>query len=934
MNYPRSMRLRRGLLPVAVALALVPTFAAAQESPADAPAQEDATTLDRIVVTGSNIPRTSTETASPVQVISRQEIERTGRTTIGDFLQTLTVDGAGSIPKSFGSGFASGSAGVSLRGLGAGATLVLLNGRRLAPYGLADDGQKVFTDLSVIPMEAVERVEVLKDGASSIYGSDAIAGVVNIILRKDFTGAIVKGSYGTSAEGDGNDRKGSLTIGTGDLADGGFNAFLNVEGGKTDGIMVRDRHDRKWIGTGDIRPWGYDIISYGGLAGAITNGGRSAGNSPVGNFQRADGTWASLDPGSCAALSNVADQASSGGGCLWDPSQLSAMTPTQSYINLFTRGTFAINDASELYFELGYTDKNSDWSTTPSGVSGVSGYPGGVINSSSGANATILGALHPDNPFGIDGRLRYSPFASVGTRRTHVDNQFMRALVGAKGTMGEWSYDVGYLHSETDLSSTRNGYLRYSVLQAVLTDPDNPYGGWLRLGANADQTPASVLAALSPTIGADAETSLDALNFNFSRSLAELRGGDLGLALGGEYRRQEARLDPVTYTDVGDIIGLGYSAYDGDQTVAAAYAELSAPVLESLELSGALRMDSYKGGDTATTPKVGIKWTPAQWLSVRGTYAEGFRAPNPAETAGSSVGYATATDLVRCPDGETPIAPGIPCQSTVAFASRPNPDLKPEESKSYSVGIVLQPTDSTSLTLDAWRIKRTNEITQEAPAVAIAQGDFVRGDDLVNGIPGTGTLLAVTGDYVNSNSTTVEGVDLDARQRFAVGAGQLTLDLQWSHIRKYVLIDTSGTEYDFAGTHGNCNVSNCIGTPKDRINLGATWEMSNWSVSAVANYRGSFDNVLPESGSSGCAATFANDDDAPGGCEIPSFYSIDLSGSWKPTEAIEVFGSVQNLTDRIAPLDPTTYGALNYNPLDVAGAIGRYYTVGIRYSFQ
>jgi iron complex outermembrane receptor protein len=102
----------------------------------------------------------------------------------------------------------------------------------------------------------------------------------------------------------------------------------------------------------------------------------------------------------------------------------------------------------------------------------------------------------------------------------------------------------------------------------------------------------------------------------------------------------------------------------------------------------------------------------------------------------------------------------------------------------------------------------------------------------------------------------------------------------------------------------------------------------------VANYRGSFDNVLPESGSNGCAATFANDDDAPGGCEIASFYSIDLSGSWKPTEAIEVFGSVQNLTDRIAPLDPTTYGALNYNPLDVAGAIGRYYTIWIRYSFQ
>ena len=152
----------------------------------EAAPREDATTLDRIEVTGSNIPRTSTETASPVQVISRQEIDRTGKATVAEYLQTLTSDGAGSVPKTFGNGFAGGGAGVSLRGLGAGSTLVLLNGRRIAPYGLADDGQKVFTDLSTIPMEAVERVEVLKDGASAIYGSDAIAGVVNIILRQRF----------------------------------------------------------------------------------------------------------------------------------------------------------------------------------------------------------------------------------------------------------------------------------------------------------------------------------------------------------------------------------------------------------------------------------------------------------------------------------------------------------------------------------------------------------------------------------------------------------------------------------------------------------------------------------------------------------------------------------------------------------------------------
>jgi iron complex outermembrane receptor protein len=249
MNYKT---LRRASLPAGIALILAAPLAAfAQE------AEPAATTLDRIEVTGSNIPRTQLESSSPVQVISREQIDRTGKATIAEFLQTLTADGAGSIPKSFGTGFAGGGAGISLRGLGASSTLVLLNGRRIASYGLADDGQKVFTDLSVIPMDAVERVEVLKDGASAIYGSDAIAGVVNIILRRDFTGATGKVSYGTSGDSDGNARKATITAGVGNLDEDDFNAFVSIDVSKTDGIAISDRRNRKWIGNGDLSQYGY-----------------------------------------------------------------------------------------------------------------------------------------------------------------------------------------------------------------------------------------------------------------------------------------------------------------------------------------------------------------------------------------------------------------------------------------------------------------------------------------------------------------------------------------------------------------------------------------------------------------------------------------------------------------------------------------------------
>lgn len=897
-------------------------------------AQDNPTTLDRITVTGSNIPRTSTETASPVQVITREDIDRTGKATIGEYLQTLTADGAGSIPKSFGTGFAGGGSGVSLRGLGAASTLVLLNGRRMAPYGLADDGQKVFTDLSVIPMDAVERVEVLKDGASAIYGSDAIAGVVNIILRRDFTGATLKASYGMSDDSDGNARKASLTAGVGNLDEDGFNAFVSLDFSKTDGIRISDRRNRKWIGNGDLSPYGYDRIVGGQffpLVGAITNGGTAAGNSPVGSIRDpATGLYQSL-PG-CDQFSTITPP-DAGGGCLWETQQFRSLSPSEEFGNLFARGTFLLSDNFEMYGEFGYSKKKNTFYNTPSGVSGSWGYPGGPVNASSGPGATVLGADHPDNPLGVDARLRYAAF-DVGPRTTNNTNEFTRFLLGVKGTWGEWAVDTAYLHSATQLVNERTGFLRYSHVRTALTDPNSPVGWW-RLGSQAGANSQALYDYISPTIRANASTSLDMIDFKASRSLVDLAGGPLGLALGAEYRRQKARLDPQTYTDIGDIIGLGYSAYNGTQEVAVAYAEMVAPLLASFEVSGAFRVDKYKGGDTATTPKVGLKWTPAEWIALRATYAEGFRAPNPAESGdGGLAGFSTARDPLRCPGGTpAPGATAADCAVNLAIITTPNPDLKPEESKSYTVGLVLDPTSTTTLTLDAWQIKRTNEINQGDTDLALAAGRGVRSDNDLPGIPNSGTLLAVSVDYINSASTTVRGLDFDINQRVDMGAyGKLEMDLQWTRINSFERDDGTGSVFQYAGTHGNCDVTNCIGTPKDRINFGVTWDMNRFSISGIANYIGSMDNVAFEGDS--CANHFADGTDAPRGCEIPSFYTIDLSGRWRATDSFEVFGSIQNVTDRVAPLDPLTYGAVNYNPLHYSGAIGRYFTLGAKYTFN
>jgi iron complex outermembrane receptor protein len=802
----------------------------------------------------------------------------------------------------------------------------------MAPYGLSDDVQKVFTDLSVIPMDAVERVEVLKDGASAIYGSDAIAGVVNIILRSDFQGAILRASYGLSGDSDGDSKKATLTAGTGDLASDGWNAFFSLDVGKTDAIKISDRKNRKWIGTGDTRPWGYDAADSQFLGGAYLSKGTAGGVGPNGsvfddrNVTKDNPAFLVALPG-CANLTTIpgqTDASAQAQGCLWDPAQqYRDLTPEEKYINVFGRASFAFGEGGEIYTEIGYSKKETIFSNTPSGAAGTWGYPGGVVTANSGSKATVLGPNHPDNPIpGQASRLRYSAW-DVGPRVTNNTNEFNRFLVGVKGNWGDWSYDTAYLHSATDLVNKRTGFLRYSAVQCALGNPNCAGGVW-RIGDNANLNSQALYDYISPTISARAKSGLDMFDFTVSRSLMDLKGGPLGLAIGTEWRKTSNSLTPQTYTDTGDIIGLGYSAYDGTQNVYAGYVELSAPVLEQLELSGALRYDKYESGEGKATPKLGVKWTPADWIALRASYAEGFRAPNPAENGdGGLAAFSNASDPVRCAiDSDECTA------RTVAIITRPNKDLKPEESKSYSVGIVLQPTSSTSLTVDAWQIKRTNEIAQGSTTAAIRAGNVVRDINNIGGVANSGNILAVNTAYVNANSSRVRGIDTDIRQTFDIGPGQLEMDLQWSHILKFER--TEGTEtVDYAGTHGNCDVTNCIGTPKDKINFGTTWRQGPWSVSGVANYIGKMDNTDKRGGT--YQAFYA---DGTPVTKISSFTTFDLSGRWNITDAFELNASVANVFDRIAPLDPTTYGGVNYNPMHFSGALGRYFTVGAKYTFK
>ncbi|CDG84918.1 TonB-dependent receptor [Janthinobacterium agaricidamnosum] len=929
--------------------------------PAQAQAQEGSPqVVPRVEITGSNIRRAQAETASPVQTLSAADIEKSGKTSVAELLQTLAVDNQGSVPSNFGNGFAAGAAGVSLRGLGAASTLVLLNGRRVAPYGLADDGQKVFSDLNIIPLEAVERVEILKDGASAIYGSDAIAGVVNVILRKDYQGTAIKASYGKSRYRDGRDSRVSLTHGFGDLDNDRYNLLLNLEYGEKREIWNHDRDGRGAIGRGaigraDLRDQGFSAVEALGGTGAITTN-NAAGNAINGNV-RNPATFDYYNRGNlagtgftrqfpAAACGNFTGhpQGDPGGGCLIDAQQIySQIQPQQKTVNFFGRGAYQINPGLQTYAELNLYHSDTHSATTPSSVSGSVGSPAGPVSNAGAA----LGADHPDNPyFGTAARLRYLA-ADVGPRVSDIESTFVRLVAGIKGSVAGWDIDSALLYSQNKISHDQTGYLQRNVAFALLNPtPANvaaaqlnpayaalPPGSVWRIAENAGLNSAALYAALSPQLSNDARTRLSQIDFKASRELNQLPGGALGLALGAEFRHETTELGPTPGTETGNIIGLGYSAYKGNRNSSALYAELLAPVLKTLELSAALRADHFSDVGNSYTPKIGAKWTPLRELALRTTFAKGFRAPSAAENGvGGLAAFSTAADPLRCALGVA-----AACDpASIAVITSPNPALQPERSKSYSAGLIWDPRPRSSVSLDVWEIRRTNEINQEQTDAAIAAGHIARDPSTATAIPGDpGAITAVLANYVNSASTKVRGADLDARQGFALGNGwgNLTFDLKWTHLFKWLRTEQDGSQRDFAGTHGNCDVTNCIGTPDDRVNLGATWERNDWRVSALANYRGSLSNTAFKDDPDGCASHFADGSDAPRGCKIASFTTIDLTLRWKAAPRIEVFGSIQNLFDKIAPLDPLTYGAVSYNPLDYSGAVGRYFSAGMRYKF-
>ena len=931
---------RPAQLVVALPIWLIHGAAVAQDPPA---AQSQTVT-----VTGSNVRRTDSETPSPVEVITSQDIKNSGYTNVGDVLHNITANNMGSLSQSAPSAFAAGGSGVALRGLTVGATLVLIDGHRMASYPMPDDGERDFVDISSIPIDAIERIEVLKDGASAVYGSDAIAGVVNVILKKSFTGLTMSAETGISSHGDGATQHASITTGWGDLSKDGQNAYISIEGRHANSILLKNR---PYLARTDWTPYGGANLTQGTASGA-DSGASSGAGSGTGVVTDASGNPLVYYPG-CTATQAAADQ------CGYkNPYQtLSPSTTNLDVMGRYTKnlagGWQANFQGSMLRSEAHQVGLFNNAAATGVGIGGNGGGlnlfhfgPGSAPTPAfpdSFPFVLTVPATYPGNTTGDTANLLYD-FTDIGPLEQTTATTSYRAVAELSGSIGNWDLNgsLGFTRAATKASF--HHYIDFPAMQDAL---DN--GSYLVGGPNS---PAE-LATVAPGASSTSTNDLMFASVRGSTTLADLAGGPLGLSIGADFTHRKLKeLFPPSFVNGSQAIGI-YSFAEGKQTVSAGYAELVAPVTSQLEIDVAGRVDHYDTTGTSATPKAGFKFTPVREFTLRGTFSKGFRAPNPAETgdAGSTSGFVgNLHDPVYCPNGN--VQPNLPagmldpCNIALQELQLSAPHLKPEKSTSFTLGTIFEPNKTYSATLDYYHITIRNQIIsvgqlgQTGLDNAAALGTIIYRDASQN-------ILYDTYPFINANTTTTSGLDLDAIARYDLHeAGHLKAELQVSYMLQYDLT-AQGVKYHLAGTHGPAFVSEDTGTPRTRGAFTLTWGTGPFEIAGTLNYISHYSVTDPSEGIPDCDSALSSvfpDGGVPSKfCHVGSFTELNVVARYNWDQHLQLHAGVTNLLNRKAPYDLQTFGAPGngaqqggapYNPsYHQDGAVGPMFTVGASYTF-
>ena len=862
------MKLKSSQLRDAVVIALV-----AGATTATAHAQE-ATNLDRIEVTGSRIRQVDTETAQPVLSISRASIEKSGFKTVADVLQNIAAAGSPAISRSepLSSGEAVGGFYIDLRNLGAERTLVLVDGKRL---GASVSGLQ---DVSQIPSAIVERIDVLKDGASSIYGSDAIAGVINIITRKNFQGLEANAYVGQYGEGDG--QKTSYDFVAGFTGDRG-SITIGAEYAEEKEVWAKDRWFSRYPRTTFHPAQNWSPVSqWGTIIDPDTD------------------DWLVLNRnGDYRDVNQYHDQDFAGitGDTSNSNTQMHLLTPTKRR-SVFANVQYDLTDNIRFVSDLLYTRRESQ--------AQVAGYP---LQS---ASYERLGAKWDAdsyyNPFGKDmGFMRRGwevPRLSTNKLTTF---RFTGALQGSFQFNDKYfDWEAGYIYQNSENQQSQTG--NYNVLAvnaatgpsfynpatgrvergtaAGLVDGSNPIygpgaGGCLpwnpaipygRTGDGGLTGNPDLQQFLFPTTKNTGEVTTKTYYANIAGSLFTLPAGDLGFALGYEYREDKGSYNPDALSQTGYSTDLAAGPTGGGYDVNEVYLELNVPILadlpgaKELSFNAATRYSKYSTFGNTTNNKFGLKWKPIDQLLVRATYAEGFRAPTIDNLyGGSSQTFAYFTDPCDTDFGSTG-QPGVAARCAAAIgptastfrqlrqgyvpASGPdeqtpdpfnavsNPNLTPEKSKSKTVGLVWSPTfaQGLNMSLDWWNIKITNTIVTDSP-------DDQLNDCYVLGIaercnsftrdPNRHNVINLTYAPRNAGYQETEGFDFDVAYRFETDSwGTFNANLQNSYVTKNVLKTTNAQQVPVS-------ILNGFGSNfRLRSNLVLGWERGDWGVTWGTRY--------------------------------------------------------------------------------------------------
>jgi iron complex outermembrane receptor protein len=729
----------------------------------------DQAELQVVRVTGSRISGSDIESLLQVQVVGRDDVLRSGATTTAALIATVPANLLGSNDQT---GVAQltpgGLASANLRGIGEESTLVLLDGRRVSNYAFAGDT----VDLNSIPLSALERVEILKDGASAIYGSDAVAGVINFVLRKDFQGLEASAQGDWTEHGGGEQRQSSLSIGSGSVATDRFNVFATLSY-QTDAALPAV--DRSFARTGYLPDEGVLLLSSPTFPASIQTGPRTIVNPTF-------ATGCSPPDAIPFRFPFVSDVPI----CGYDFTRTIDILPSVERSGAVGRATFEVNPHSQVFAQLFFSRNRFIFTDSPAPV-----YQGNTSNH----EPVIYPAGGPYYPSafaaanGISGdlNLRYRT-VPLGPQRSGTDTMALQGVVGAEGILGGWDYDTALTYSNNQQTSRfLSGVVsQQRLLAALATGLINPFG---------DSGPAGMaLLEGAQIIGDSGRGHGYTLEFDAktSRSVYPLPGGPLALAFGGEARREhlENTLLPAFAENVGGLGNQGSVA--GSRTAEALFAEASIPLFPSWESQIAVRYDHYGDFGGTLNPKIALRWQPTKALQVRASGGTGYRAPalydlySPV-TTGVAFGD-SLRDPVRCPITGHP----EDCGGTFRVVSGGNPNLKPEKSRQFDAGLVLRPTTSISLTADYWKIAKDGEIGSLDPATLFGQFGRYAPNYIVRGpvepnfpnLPGPITTLLL--NLQNLGSLRTSGVDVNVTAgpwTTAVGSIQFSLDgtylLQW-----------------------------------------------------------------------------------------------------------------------------------------------------------